>query len=840
MEILLSYGVGLASVSIVRTPSGSYQYVVTDIDPERYEAIAKYVGKALEALEPRGRVGLYEVTKALLQYLKGYDPELVAYVVSRELKYKKLQVLVDDPYVEDISINGPGAVWVRHRYVLEVDPSADYIETNIALGSYEELMSYAELLAERAGRVINRRVPIMDFTLPEEDGGHRVHVVLPDVAYGTGEIVIRKKARYSLTSLEDLVKEGMVSEAVAELLKLVIRKGGSVMIIGPPGSGKTTLLKALLNSAIPKSWKIAIIEDTPEIDIPKGASWVRYVVPTDVWGSERGVDQMTLSKAALRASVSRFLVIGETRGAEAKVLAQAMNMGLGGLCLPGDQLVLARVDGRIGLYEIGALVEGVLDGRFKKVEVVSVGGDQGPKWVPVSKVVVKTGSGRFVRILPEVGAPHEVHEDHPLLVVEGDQLKVKRAAETKPGDLLLSLSSLPQVDPSERFVNLLEVIGDELRNRVTVLCGGKPVELEEGFPLLKGSSEVWSNYEVSVGRDRLPLLVELSEYLGYVVGLYLAGGSLVDRGEKAVTFSVRSPGTLERFVKALRFLGLPSDALEVRLAGSGSTFCIVHSVLLAELLQGLLSRQLGVREFPLDVALRAGKDFRAGLLKGFLDGGSTVQPEGGCAVELNLVGRRLVESLIVLLKSLGVEASVHITSPGSSTSSSDGDLYTLSFSYPVCSQISELSLGGSGTPTSDKGAQGVRSVRIAHVETRYREGQLLYDIEVVPTHVYAISGSLFLTHNTTFHAGSPEEAVVRLTAPPIDLTPHQVSMVWLIVTLGFVKDGGLRRAVVRVDEPVMKLGTLVLNTVYRYGEKVDLETLLSRVTRLRNVGVEVA
>jgi len=840
LEVLLSYSVGLASVSIVRTPSGSYQYVVTDIDPERYEAIAKYVGKALEALEPKGRVGLYEVTKALLQYLKGYDPELVAYVVSRELKYKKLQVLIDDPYVEDISINGPGTVWVRHRYVLEVDPSADYVETNIVLGSYEELMSYAELLAERAGRVINRRVPIMDFTLPEEDGGHRVHVVLPDVAYGTGEIVIRKKARYSLTSLEDLVKEGVVSEAVAELLKLVIRRGGSVMIIGPPGSGKTTLLKALLNSAIPKSWKIAIIEDTPEIDIPKGASWVRYVVPTDVWGSERGVDQMTLAKAALRASVSRFLVIGETRGAEAKVLVQAMNMGLGGLCLPGDQLVLARVDGRIGLYDIGALVEGVLDGRFRKVEVVSVEGKQGPKWVPVSRVVVKTGSGRFVRIVPEVGAPHEVHEDHQLLVVEGGQLKVKRAADAKPGDLLLSLSSLPQADSSRGFVNLLEVISDELRSRVTVLCGGKSVELEESFPPLRGGLEVWLNCEVAVGEDRLPLLVELSEYLGYVVGLYIAGGSLVSRGEKAVAFSVGNPVTLEKLVEALKFLGLPSNALEVKLAGSGSTLCIVHSVLLAELLQGLLSRQLSGREIPLDLALRAGRDFRAGLLKGFLDGGSTVQLVREGSVELTIVGRRLVESLIVLLKSLGIEASVHITSSGSSTSSSDSNLYTLRFSYLTYSRISELGLGGSDTLTSGRGVQEVRPVRIVHIETTYREDQLLYDIEVLPTHTYAISGSLFLTHNTTFHAGSPEEALVRLTAPPIDLTPHQISMVWLIVTLGFVKDGGLKRAVVRVDEPVMKLGTLVLNTVYRYEEKVDLETLLSRVTRLRNAGVEEA
>jgi flagellar protein FlaI len=39
-----------------------------------------------------------------------------------------------------------------------------------------------------------------------------------------------------------------------------------------------------------------------------------------------------LAKAALRASATRLIVVGEVRGAEAKVLVQAMLTGLGGLC----------------------------------------------------------------------------------------------------------------------------------------------------------------------------------------------------------------------------------------------------------------------------------------------------------------------------------------------------------------------------------------------------------------------------------------------------------------------------------------------------------------------------
>ncbi|MEM4556960.1 MAG: ATPase, T2SS/T4P/T4SS family, partial [Sulfolobales archaeon] len=63
--------------------------------------------------------------------------------------------------------------------------------------------------------------------------------------------------------------------------------------------------------------------------LPK-SNWVRYIVPTSLI-TPNYLDQFALSKAALRSSVNKYIVIGETRGAEAQVLVQAMNMGLGGL-----------------------------------------------------------------------------------------------------------------------------------------------------------------------------------------------------------------------------------------------------------------------------------------------------------------------------------------------------------------------------------------------------------------------------------------------------------------------------------------------------------------------------
>ena len=334
MEILHKYMVGVTEVTIVRNDDGSYLYVATEkLSSEIQEELRRSLDKLIQSLPDSGELNFYDLIKTAKEILGKSDEEAtaLAYAIRKELKYKKLQVLIEDPYVEDISIVGPGTVWVRHKLVLTMDPNADFIATNITL-SENEFLIYLNMLAEKSGKLLTKSSPILDANLPEEDGGHRIHLVLPDIADGRGEIVIRKKKSSMNVRLSDLKKLGTINDAIVNYIREVIEKRGSLVIAGPPGSGKTTLLRAILYDLIPKSWKIVIIEDTPEIDVPPDSCWVRYIVPITPWGRRHeDIDQMMLAKAALRASANRFLVIGETRGAEAKVLVQALNMGLGGL-----------------------------------------------------------------------------------------------------------------------------------------------------------------------------------------------------------------------------------------------------------------------------------------------------------------------------------------------------------------------------------------------------------------------------------------------------------------------------------------------------------------------------
>jgi flagellar protein FlaI len=334
-EVILDYELGIYSVKIIKS-NNEYLYHIS-IKKEFRENYLKSLDIINRSYDrfllslPDSKLlrehDLRDLVKKVFASGDDKDHDMIFYLLKQELGYGKLQVLIDDPYVEDISISGVGVVWIRHSYIQETDPNIDLIKTNIRINSLEEIMILQNKIANKAGRSLSYVNPILDVQLPIEDGGHRVHLVSPLIAGERAEIVIRKNILRKV-SIEDLVKRGMLPEGASEYLRQLIQLRRSIIIAGPPSSGKTTLLRAILNSFVPKHWKVIIIEDTPEIEIPPDSSWVRYST------YENGflkIDQYILTKAALRSSVNRIIVIGETRGAEARILAQALNLGMGAL-----------------------------------------------------------------------------------------------------------------------------------------------------------------------------------------------------------------------------------------------------------------------------------------------------------------------------------------------------------------------------------------------------------------------------------------------------------------------------------------------------------------------------
>jgi flagellar protein FlaI len=113
----------------------------------------------------------------------------------------------------------------------------------------------------------------------------------------------------------------MTHEVAAQLwmyLEGMSIRPANIIIAGGPGVGKTTLLNALF-SFIPKSDRMVVIEDTLELNTFLEDSCSRL----------ESDDQVTLAdlvKNALRMRPER-LVIGEVRGAEARDMITACNVG---------------------------------------------------------------------------------------------------------------------------------------------------------------------------------------------------------------------------------------------------------------------------------------------------------------------------------------------------------------------------------------------------------------------------------------------------------------------------------------------------------------------------------
>jgi flagellar protein FlaI len=233
-----------------------------------------------------------------------------------------LYPLLIDTNVEDIALNNPNSyLMVINRIV-----GLGWIRSNIYIDG-ETANLIAKNLAKKAGKPLSPAHPIAEGVL---SGGHRIAVSLDKNVSrrGTG-FVVRVAMKEPLT-LVQLVSKNTLSPLMASYLWYPTEKQGFILIIGGMATGKTTLLQAILNM-LPDTHRVVTIEDTPELNLllENWDSLVTREVFTTT-GNAAEIDLYRLAKFALRRR-AEHLVIGETRGIEARVLAQAAATGHGSL-----------------------------------------------------------------------------------------------------------------------------------------------------------------------------------------------------------------------------------------------------------------------------------------------------------------------------------------------------------------------------------------------------------------------------------------------------------------------------------------------------------------------------
>ena len=242
-----------------------------------------------------------------------------------------------DPRVIEVMVNPDGALRVdilgEGRVDTDLRMAADQVERII------------RLVASHARAEVHCDAPIVSAELPphaEGKAGERFEGVLPPVS--TGPCFSIRKPAERLYGLADYVRDGMMSNAAADLLRAAVGRRLNILVAGGTSSGKTTLANALLAEMAGADERVILIEDTRELQSPAPDTVALRTRP--------GLVSMAdLVRSTLRLRPDR-IIVGEVRGPEALDMLKAWNTGH-----PGGIATVHANSAIAALYRIEQLVQ---------------------------------------------------------------------------------------------------------------------------------------------------------------------------------------------------------------------------------------------------------------------------------------------------------------------------------------------------------------------------------------------------------------------------------------------------------------------------------------------------
>ncbi len=237
---------------------------------------------------------------------------LLSELVDEVLGLGPLTMLVSDPAVTEIMVNGPGKVYAER--------SGRMVLTDIRFENTRHLMQTIEKIMAPTQRRVDESSPYVDCSLAD---GSRVNIILPPLSL-IGPVVTIRKFVGEIAVIEDLVKRDTMTRPMADFLIVCIRAKMNIIFAGATGVGKTTTLN-VLSAYISGDERIVTIEDTQELRLKQ-----EHVVPLEARQANiegKGeVPIRDLFKNSLRMRPDR-IILGEIRGSEALDMLQAISSG---------------------------------------------------------------------------------------------------------------------------------------------------------------------------------------------------------------------------------------------------------------------------------------------------------------------------------------------------------------------------------------------------------------------------------------------------------------------------------------------------------------------------------
>ena len=332
-------------VNIFKIPGDiKYLYHLTPpefkLDEDKYElldlarrALIEHKPTKEEFTDPeKMRQTFFNIGRDLLQELaqhKGLQislkeaEDLANILVRYTVGFGLIEVLLQDPKIQDVSINGP----IGETQIFVVHQEYDECTTNI-IPSLEDGESWASKFRLLSGRPLDEANPVLDTELLLKNARARVAVISKPLN-PHGLAFAFRRHRDDPWTYPLFIKNKMMSPLAAGLLSFLVDGARTILFSGTRSSGKTSLLGSTLVE-IMRKYRVLVVEDTQELPVDALRKLGYNVQAMKVRSalmhasSELGADEGI--RTSLRLGDSS-LIVGEIRSIEAQALYEAMRIG---------------------------------------------------------------------------------------------------------------------------------------------------------------------------------------------------------------------------------------------------------------------------------------------------------------------------------------------------------------------------------------------------------------------------------------------------------------------------------------------------------------------------------
>ena len=345
-EEVMNYNIGETEVIIFKTPDNiQYLYHITPpefkLTEEKYEVL-DMARKILSEHQPeeqdfvnpeRMREIFYNVGSDLLQELVEHKKvrikqdeleELTQILIRYTVGFGLIEILLEDEYVQDITINSP----TGETPIFLVHGKFNECKTNI-IPSISDAESWASKLRLLSGRPLDEANPILDTDIEIPNVAKARVGVISRPLNPTGLAYAFRRHRDKPWTLALFVKNNMITSLAAGLISFIVDGNRTMLVAGTRSAGKSSLLGSVMVE-IMRKYRIITIEDTLELPGEQLRKLDFNIQSMKVASSlSKGTSEVSADegiRTTLRLGDSA-LIVGEVRSTEAQALYEAMRVG---------------------------------------------------------------------------------------------------------------------------------------------------------------------------------------------------------------------------------------------------------------------------------------------------------------------------------------------------------------------------------------------------------------------------------------------------------------------------------------------------------------------------------